>query len=289
MVRQFTGEDWSNVVLSLSTARPDIGGVKPDLSPWFISVPEPPRMLKGARVMNMDAVTQSDRAVNMAMQPAAVAMEMPEAEVLSQATSALFRIKTPAVIPSDNTPHRVTIAVAALEAVLSHSSVPKLSPYVYAKAAVKNVTEYPFLPGTMNVYADDDFITTSAMKSVSPGETFDAYLGVDPMVKIERRMVNKTTESVGTFTKNVRITYEFGYTLTNTRTTAQTVLVQDQIPISQNEKITVTQLEPAEKEVKPDEQGRLVWTFAMAPAEKKTWKLKFSIEYPQGTAVTGVE
>jgi uncharacterized protein (TIGR02231 family) len=289
MVRQFTGEDWSNVSLSLSTARPDIGGVKPDLSPWFLSVFEGPRILKGARMQKMDAGPESVRPMNTALDAAAAPIEMPDAEVLSQATSALFRIKAPATIPSDNTPHRVTVAIASLEAALSHSSVPKLAPYVYAKAAVKNITEFPFLPGAMNVYADDDFITTSAMKAVSPGESFDAYLGVDPMIKAERRLVNKTTESVGTFTKSVRITYEFSYTLVNTRATNQTVLVQDQVPLSQNEKITITQLEPTEKEVKPDEQGQLSWTFAMAPAEKKTWKLKFSIEYPQGTAVIGVE
>jgi hypothetical protein len=51
----------------------------------------------------------------------------------------------------------------------------------------------------------------------------------------------------------------------------------------------VTQIEPAEKELKKDDLGTLVWNLTLAPSEKKTWKFVFSIEYPQGTPVAGLE
>ena len=35
-VRQRTGEDWSNVRLTLSTARPSVSARLPELDPWFI-------------------------------------------------------------------------------------------------------------------------------------------------------------------------------------------------------------------------------------------------------------
>jgi ribosomal protein L29 len=48
-VRQFTGEDWKNVKLSLSTADPNQGGVKPELQPWLLRaiVPDISRQLQG--------------------------------------------------------------------------------------------------------------------------------------------------------------------------------------------------------------------------------------------------
>ena len=40
-VTQNTGENWENVQLTLSTGNPTLGGVKPDLSPWFLDFYRP--------------------------------------------------------------------------------------------------------------------------------------------------------------------------------------------------------------------------------------------------------
>ena len=45
-IRQNTGEDWTNVDVSLSTARPDVGGVKPELFPWYLNIAQPMPMLQ---------------------------------------------------------------------------------------------------------------------------------------------------------------------------------------------------------------------------------------------------
>jgi uncharacterized protein (TIGR02231 family) len=285
IVLQSTGEDWENVDLSLSTARPDLGGVKPELSPWYVSLSEPMRMQKSGLMSRADRV----EAAGAAAQEMAVTMNAVESEVRTQLVATEFHIKAPATILSDNAPHRVVVTTAELSGERSNASVPKLTPNAYAKAAVKNSTDFPFLPGAMNIYAGNDFVASSFMKAVAPGELFDAYLGVDPLIKVERKLLNKVTEYVGTFTKSVRVTYEFRYTVENNHTTPQFLAVQDQLPLSQNEKISVTQIEPAEKEMKKDDLGMLVWNLTLAPSEKKTWKFVFSIEYPQGTPVAGLE
>ncbi|MCX6136687.1 MAG: mucoidy inhibitor MuiA family protein [Ignavibacteriales bacterium] len=282
---QRTGEDWSNIDVSLSTARPDVSGIKPDLSPWYLSIAEQQHLLKSMRMMRADKM---DFAGAVAENANAVISSV-DAEVVSQLVSAQFHIKAPATIPSDNSPVRVLITQVLLSAERSYSSAPKLTPFVYAKAAVKNISEFPFLPGVMNVFAGSDFVASSSMKAVAPGESFDVYLGVDPLMKIERTLVNKMTEYTGTFTRSVRITYEYRFTLENTRKSAQSVTIQDQLPLSQNEKIIITQLEPSEKDLKKDEQGMVTWTMSLNPSGKQTWKFLFSIEYPQGTPLTGVE
>ncbi len=289
-IQQNTGEDWTNVEVSLSTARPDIGGVKPELFPWYINIAQPmPALQKGisnAQVTAHKIIELSDQsAAGGAMQ----AIEAPAAEVETQSTSAMFRIPSQSTIPSDNVPHKVTIAIDQLHADFSYSSTPKLSPFVYLKAAVKNTTAAPFLGGNANIFSNDDFVAASSMKMTSPDESFDVYLGVDPAIKIERKLVNKFTDYTGTFTKNVRVTYEFSFTLENTKKTEQKISVQDQLPVSQNEKIVVEQVEPSEKEVRRDDQGFMNWIITLNPGEKKSWKLKFNVEYPQGTAISGIE
>ena len=289
-IQQNTGEDWTDADVALSTARPDVGGEKPELNPWYLNIFQPlPQLQKshmGAAVNEIVAAQGSekkDAASNLE------AVETPEAEVETQSTSALFHITSRSTIPSDNTAHRTTIAVETLHADFSYSSTPKISPYVYLKAAVKNTSQTPLLAGSANVFSNNDFIANSAMKMTQPDQSFSVYLGVDPAVKIGRTLVNKFTDYTGTFTKNVRVTYEFSFTLENTKKSELNVAVQDQLPVSQNEKITVEQVDPAEKEVRRDDQGFMNWNVNLRAGEKKNWKLKFNIEYPQGTTISGLE
>ena len=41
LVRNSTGEDWNDVALTLSTARPNLGGGAPELRPWIVDVAQP--------------------------------------------------------------------------------------------------------------------------------------------------------------------------------------------------------------------------------------------------------
>ena len=287
IIHQSTGEDWSNVDVTLSTARPDVGGVKPDLYPWYVTVQEPMRpMMKG---MANAPSAMSEVVVSAQAQGRVGAVETQVARVESDQLSALFHIVAKSSVPSDNIPHTVTIEIGKLHSELSSSSAPKLSPFVYLKASVRNTTDAPLLGGAASIFSNDDFVSTSRLNAVAPNESFDVYLGIDPGVKIERRLVNKFTDYTGTFTKNVRVSYEIRYMLENNRRSADTVAVEENIPISQNEKIVVEQVEPSEKQMRPDDKGILTWKIPLKAGEKKNWILKFNVEYPQGTTISGLE
>jgi uncharacterized protein (TIGR02231 family) len=291
-VQQSTGEDWTNVDLALSTARPDIGGVKPDLSPWFVREAQPvaslPMLRKGAATMRVKTAESAAAPVPVPDAEMA-AMEEPAAGIESGMTSAIYTIAVKSTVPSDNVPHKVGIAIEKLPAEFSYLSAPKLSPFVYLKGAVKNTGDYPLLPGVMNVFGDREFVAQSALKAVAPNESFDAYFGVDPSVTIERKLINKTTEYTGTFSKNTKVTYSYRLTLENKRKTEVTVGVQDQLPISQNERIVVEQIAPAAAQLPHDAEGLVTFRATMKPSEKKVWEFIFSVEFPRDMKVAGID
>jgi hypothetical protein len=45
----------------------------------------------------------------------------------------------------------------------------------------------------------------------------------------------------------------------------------------------------APKEISREQDGKLVWRLNLKPGEKRELPLKFSVEYPGGTPVTGVD
>lgn len=77
-VRQNTGEDWKDVTLELSTARPSVSGRPPDLEPWYIEF-ERPRMMAN-KMMRMAAAPMAAKA-DMALQEEPAGRGGAEAEV----------------------------------------------------------------------------------------------------------------------------------------------------------------------------------------------------------------
>lgn len=204
-------------------------------------------------------------------------------------TAAVFHISSRQSLPTDNQPHRVGIAVEDLPVTYSYETIPKMIPAVFLNGKGKNTTNYPFLAGPANVFFQNSFIATAQMPSVMPADSFSVDFGIDDAVKVERKMLRRFTEIVGTFSRSTRITYAFEITLTNLRNHEVSVAVRDHVPVSSDEKITVQILPPTSEHVKPDADGAIVWFCQVQSGAKQVIPLSFSVESPVDTKVYGLE
>ena len=307
LVRQSTGEDWRDVALTLSTARPSLGGAAPVLTVWGLDVYDP-IVLRQKAERDAYAKREVDMRAMRAAAPAAVNMQtlttnvgdyadaaedkdasFAAATIETGATSATFRIATASSIPSDNSPQRVPITSASLKALPEYLTVPKRQQAAFLTSKVVNGSDFPLLAGAMNVFLDGTFVATSALRTVMAGEKFDLALGVDDGIAIKHKRVNKFTEDTGLTNSGKRITYEYLITVQNNKKTTERVIVADQVPLSRNEKIVVKLLSPDLKEVKPTEEGTLKWSLDLKPGEKRELHVKFSVEYPNEVNVQGLE
>jgi len=307
LVRQSTGEDWKDVALTLSTARPSLGGAAPVLTTWNLDVFNPivlrqqleneRRRDYAAKSVNAPAVAG---AVNMQTLTSSVDegyfadkkekdAEVAQATIESGATSASFKIAASASVPSDNSPQKVPITSATLKAQPEYLTVPKRQATAFLTSKVVNSSEFPLLAGAMNVFLDGTFVATSHLRTVMAGEKFDLALGADEGIGVKHKRVNKFTEDTGLTNSGKRITYEYLLTVQNNKKTTERVIVADQIPLSRNEKIVVKQLTPDAKELKPTDEGTLKWTLDLKPGEKRELTVKFAVEYPNDVNVAGLE
>jgi len=318
LVRNSTGEDWTDVALTLSTARPGLGGAAPEIAPWYVDVSQPVAygMLSDG-MMNLERKAVRAKATLAAAPAAMSAMAydaapaeqevdatFAAAEVASAATSASFKIATPVTLASDNTPQRVPLGGADLAAVLRYQATPKLQETAFLAAAVTNTGDLPFLGGALNVFLDDTFVATSRLATTMPGEKFTLQLGADEGIALKRKIVARFTEDTGFTSRSRRTTYDILLTVTNNKRSAERIVLTDALPVARDEKIVVKLLTPAEREfLKPedaaaeppragiarDAEGRLTWRLDLKPGEKRELALKFSIEHPADLPVTGVE
>ena len=303
IVRQGTGEDWKDVALTLSTARPSLGGAAPALSVWQLDIYNPIVIREQAERSRRDELRYAAKAlaapaVNMqTLTSNSGALDLPEekdanfamATIEAGATSASFRIAVSSSIASDNSPQKVPITSASLKAAPEYLTVPKRQAAAFLTSKVVNSSDFPLLAGAMNVFLDGTFVATSGLRTVMSGEKFDLALGVDDGIAIKHKRVSKFTEDTGLTNSGKRITYEYLLTVQNNKKTAERVIVADQVPLSRNEKIVVKLLSPDAKEVKPTDEGTLKWILDLKPGEKRELTVKFSIDHANDVQVTGLE
>jgi uncharacterized protein (TIGR02231 family) len=275
LVRNATGEDWNNVALVLSTARPSLGGGSAEPSAWILDVARPVTLAQGlgrgaggqqlaqqqafsntralasnvanSVVLNNGNVDATNLTLTGAGDGTIGRVQWNTATVDTGATSATFSIKDPVTLPGDNTPRRVAIAAANLPAQLQYQSVPRTAETAFLSAYINNNTDAPLLPGEINVFLDDNFVAAGRHAAATmPGERFQLALGADEGIAIKRRLVNRLTETSG---RTTRVTYEWQFTVTNNKRTPQRVMFKDVLPVSRDEKVVVKLLEPAAREI----------------------------------------
>lgn len=292
-VWQKTGEDWPGVKLSLSTASPEVGGGAPELSPWHISLYEPPRPVAyQSRMKEMMAPAPAGMAVMGSAMPEYGADQFEpalplSAEVAQGQTSVLFQVVQPVDIPADGTRSGSVIALESVPVTAEYVSVPKLSPRVYLKSTVLNKTPYPLLAGEVNIFNDAVFGGKSQLKTVASGEEFDLYFGSDDQIKVKRD-VTKIRKKAGLIGSN-SVTYRLSMELENFKKRSVTVSLLDQQPLPGNAEIKVNLEDVAPKPTETKEDGTIVWKVDLAPGEKKKVAYDLVIEYPKGRDLVGIE
>jgi len=210
-----------------------------------------------------------------------------EAEVAEGQTSVLFNVPQPVDIPSDGSRTGSVIALAALPVSAEYQTIPKLSPRAYLKSEVTNASNYPLLPGEVNIFNDAVFTGKSFLKTVAAGEKFDLFFGADDRVKVKREVARVSKQ--GGLLGGSRISYRVSVELENFKKQPVRLSLVDQVPLAANEEIKVKLEEekPAPDERKPD--GTLVWKLTLAPGEKKKLNYDIIVEYPKGRILTGTE
>lgn len=284
-IEQFSGEDWPECELALSTAQPAITARVPELSPWFLDRVQPP----APRAAAMDMA----RGGGYGAQPAAPAMAseaihlgFAAPQVEHGAAAATYRPSHQIAVPSDGTAHRTTVAVIDLNATLDHIAAPVLGPEAYLRATAVNTSEHTLRPGKASVFHESEFVGTTNLAVWSPNEEVELNLGVDERIRIERELVRRTAGKAalgGTRRREAAYQIKVG----NYGQRATTVTVLDQVPVSRDDGITVKDVtckpEPAER----TDLGELTWKLPLDAGRTTEITVGFRVDVARGVEMTG--
>ncbi len=291
IIQQKTGEDWEDAQILLSTARADVGGRMPYIAPWIIQQYEPHRGLsleksdaaRSIRESGVQYMAYSDKE-NAGMSPKE---ELPDSIAQEKGVAVVYQLTKKASIKSDGSQHKLPVSSLILKAGFKYSTYPKVAPCAYLGSRVTNAKELQLLAGRVNVFLDGDFVGSSSIDNIGPGEEFDLFLGVDDNVKVKRQLLEKKVDDVllaGIPSPNKKISYKYKITLENYKNKKSSIYLYDAIPVSQNDRIKVkvekVSLEPNKKDWE-DRKGIWRWELGLEPKAKQEIFLTYSVEFPR--------
>jgi uncharacterized protein (TIGR02231 family) len=296
-VQQTSGEDWNDVQLSLSTARPSSDSQVPDPTQWWLDY-ENQRPAVNSNLMFMSAKKSS---VTRSEVPSASFLGLPQdksyaaadavAQVEDLGPATLFNVKRRTKIPSVGQGQRVTIAKSEHPVDLHLVVVPRLSPAGFLEAKIHYGGETPLLPGPAQLFRDSDLAGQVMLPSTVPGESFDLGFGMDERVKATRKRRAQKTGSAGFLGMQGKRAYDWDIKISNFHEGEREIEVREQLPKSRQDGIKVSSLEldPKPLEEDPQKPGLLTWNLKLKKGEEKALHLRYEVKWPEDQRVTGLE
>jgi uncharacterized protein (TIGR02231 family) len=275
-VFQTTGEEWPNVKLRLSTANPSLGGVKPELAPWYLRFAEAPFNAGAAmrsNVARMESAKMMDAPASEAQSPAQFT------SVMQTALHVQFEIGLPYTVASSNRPTVVDVAQHTLPAQYRYAVAPKLDADAFLMARIIGWEELALLPGEAGVFLENTFVGNTFIDPAVTGDTLSVSLGRDKRIVVKRSR-QKELSSRSVLGPNRREEHAWQIAVRNTRPEPVTLLVEDQIPVSQNTLITVGGVVAAGAK-RDMETGALTWELTLQANEERTVSYRYELRYPK--------
>ena len=190
LVRQATGEDWTNVRLMLSTARPKLGSEAPQPAPLVIDGYEQKR--------DKVLVQAQERREQLDAGGGGGARSGPQAAALDDKGNAfVLTLPHPVTVVADGRPVWAPVDVVETQAAVKLVATPKLDEHVYQVAALKNPAAYPLLEGRVRSYRHGSYVGDSRLRHQGVGAPFEVSLGIDEELKVERKTLDDKDKSAG--------------------------------------------------------------------------------------------
>lgn len=304
-VGQQTGEDWKNVSLTLSTARPELGTEMPRIMPWYIRNARTAEMemtMINLQIAGRGGQFQSGANASMAAEKSAMLDEgdalqegmerkkenadLTAAQAVTSDYSAEFRVPGRVDLKSVATPAKFFVGNQTMKAALFAQATPRLGPQAYLFAKVTNGEKFPIIPGAAAKYRDGAFMGNAAMTLLRPNEQIGLSFGIDDRIKVEYEKVRQSQDNPTlVFVGDVTVERAYKSKIKNLHDKPMAVTVFDQYPVAGDADIKTALLEDQttagfEKD-KENRQGVIIWKGDYQPQEEKAFDLAFSVKYPK--------
>jgi len=290
IIAQQTGENWTNVPLTLSTVNPNQGttGQLPYVQRLSLyEESEDARVRRELPMMDASPVMMEEPAYN---KGAGAAMApLPSFTVSSQNKNGIIEYRLPQLvsIPSDGRRVRTVIGEQTGNSKLWMRSTPSVETAAYWYASAPFLTP-DWVDGSLQLYRDDNYVGQSrynyqVLKEQGVGFGRDSNMLVKELTNEDKQ------GEKGVLNRTQTLTTTKSYQFTNQHNRSVSLQVLGSEPISRDDslKVAVTHTPPVTEQDWNDNQGMVAWEFDLPSKQSQVIRSTSQISYPTNKLLTG--
>lgn len=310
---QGTGEDWKNVELTISTARPGLNATTPPVASLFLKFAPPQRdyygvaggsadslqevIVTGARRSSRDGRRRNDKAAD--------AIESADTGQVQNSPSAIVTadVYTTDFVADYLIPGRVSVTadrqprvypidddVLAVELVARANLAADRAAYLEAKLRYQK--DIPIDAGEVQLYRDDAFVGIGELPLVLPGADVRIPFGQDDRIRVVVHDEREESGTSGIVAKDRVEQHKRRFEVTSYHATALPIEIIDRVPVASEDDIKVEVLKGATPPTTRDLDGHsgvFLWRLAGEPRKTETIRHYYSVRFPRSRQLEPTE
>lgn len=297
-IQQHTGEEWENVGLIISTGNLRQSNNQPELKPWKLYlrkeiIPPYAPYVPGEKCPVAPPIparpNMEIRSGETSVLETAVLLDERkwvsgnQNEIAENQTSIEYRLSGTYHLQDTEEGNIVEISKSNVDAEYCHYITPKAECSAYLMALVKNWRAMDWLECDANIFLEHQYVGATHINPQGMDELFKISLGRDRFITVQRRRLKKNVSK--RFLGNMQfVDCEYLLKVKNEKQQEVHMMIIDQIPITENEKIIVDILNMSEAEL-DSLTGKVTWKSLLKAGEELELLLAYRISWPKGMLI----
>lgn len=290
-IYQNTGQEWSNIKLSVSSYRPNLNTQRPILHPMYVmefvapQYREAPTTNANVYMNSYQGVAPSraeDVSTNMKLDDY-LAEPATWNAVTDSPLSVIYELHRKHSIPSKPEPQHVLLDNKEVPADYVYHVVPSISCEVHLLAKVKNWNELNLMGGEAFLFLGDNFVGKSIISSNYANDELPIALGTDERIVVRRtRLADKSEtkkkgdDEIGVHTYEISFKNNMGFDIV--------LEILDQLPVSLTPKIIISDGQYGDADYN-ETTGALLWKRELSAGKSGKISFSYKIAHAKGLKI----
>ncbi len=282
LVVQTTGEDWSDVGLTLSTAQPSRGLTPPRLDPFWLEQGWSQPVLYDEwsdddglyEEAEEEGMLRADKEAEVAPAPLATRA----AQVSERAVATTFEVPGGSSVPGEGTRRKLLITELDLDVELVHVVVPRHEEAAFLVGRTTWEQGWPLLAGRAAAFLDGAFVGMQDLAQTGTGAELTLGFGRDDAISVEVELLEERTSKPDWLGKQT-YTGRWAWTLRTGRDKPVAVELLDRVPVSKEYRYLVQYL--GEEPDETTSEGIYTFHRQLVPGDDQELEFGYRVRYPR--------
>ncbi|WBU57569.1 DUF4139 domain-containing protein [Paracoccus sediminicola] len=280
LVSQSSGEDWSDVALTLSTSRPAQRSAPSELSPHRVRIYDPEDPVRP--VYAETEMMAADMAGGALMKQPSPVADAARTEFMG--ATAIYRYDSPVDLRDGVDDLRLSLdrQDMPIEALVAEA-VPARDSTAYLVADTENPLQEAILPGPATLYADGAMVGRTRLDLTAAGDEMKIGFGAIDGIMLERRLPDRQSGDMGLIRRSAALDETAILSAENLTGRDYRLRMIDRVPVSEQEALTVdwTASVPPDETDPDGKRGLLVWEMPLNAGQRQEITLTTSLRWPE--------